>query len=166
VIDTQLHLSTVPNLAPVPAPFPIEAGRFKPRWAFWTSTYVNGSSAWVEWCRSECHGDPDRSNWFVLGVRPTARVYVVDTLQDLEYLVDRYPLRPFSYRQSIRYVDWAAAAQDFDGVQVTEEGQWQTRFSEPGLYGWDCESTAWFRWAFTKVERIKYGVLGQSAGAC
>jgi hypothetical protein len=158
MIGLQLHLSTVPNLVPVPDPFPIEAGDIKPRWAFWTSTYTDGSSGWVDWCRAEEFGDPDAANWFVLEAASSARIYTVDTLADLEQLVDRYPLHPFPYLPKTRYVDWAAMAKDWHGLRLTEEGQWATRLTEPGLYGWDCECTAWFRWSFTAITKLARSV--------
>lgn len=30
-------------------------------------------------------------------------------------------------------------------MHLTSEGQWRTRMSSPSLYGWDCESTLFFR---------------------
>ena len=32
------------------------------------------------------------------------------------------------------------ARSGIDAIFLTEEGEHATRFSEPGLYGWDCES--------------------------
>lgn len=132
--------------------FNITSGSFKPVGAFWTSTYIDNSSAWLDWC------DYEQPDWikpynFLLTVDPYAKVYVIDTLADLERLIARYPYTPLRDTFLV-YVDWAAMANDYDGIQVTESGQWATRLTTPGLYGWDCESTAWFRWVFTHVERI------------
>lgn len=130
----------------------IQSGDMKPKGAFWTSTYIDGSSAWLGWCEYE---QPD---WiydynFVLTVDPDANVYVIDTLEDLERLVGMYPYDgPIS--RYLTCIDWAEMAKDYDGVQLTEEGQWATRYTTPGLNGWDCESTAWFRWVFTHMERV------------
>ncbi len=37
-------------------------------------------------------------------------------------------------------------ARDYDGLHLTEKGQWDTHMGRTNLYGWDMESTLWFKW--------------------
>lgn len=152
MFPTQVHAGLSTELTPMA--LSIKSGSIKPLDAFWTSTWDddNGTSAWVEWCRAEEFGDIESQNLFVLEVSPDAKVYTVDSLEDLVYLLDTCGAVGTHY---MPYVNWEKVAQDYDGVQVTDRGQWATRLTTPGLYTWDCESTAWFHWVFTKVTRIK-----------
>jgi hypothetical protein len=152
MLPPQLHNTTADALI-IPDRLVIESGSMKPLGAFWTSTYNGFSSSWLEWCEIEMPEWVKPYN-FVLTVDPSAKVYVINSLEDLEQLVAMYPYGGFM-SQYLTYIDWAAMANEgWDGIQVTEAGQWATRYSNPGLNGWDCESTAWFRWVFTSVERI------------
>lgn len=125
----------------------------------WTSTYDERfGSGWVQWCLSE-EFDCDRKNptfhiW-TLEPDPEARVYTIDTYRDLDRLCRLYgrthtfgedsPFGPFHDT----YPDWSLVAESYDAVHLTDDGQWATRLSGPlNLYGWDCESTLWFRWKF------------------
>lgn len=128
----------------------------KPAGGFWTSTFTPDKSefsAWVEWCLSES------SDWitefgYVLEVLETARIYVIDNLVDLEKLLEDYEPLVWELKGMTwvdKYLNYELISKDFDGVHLTEEGQWRTRMSKPGLYGWDCESTLWFRDVFGKI---------------
>lgn len=64
---------------------------------------------------------------------------------------------------TMRWLKFSEMAKQFDGMHLTDNGQWATRlppFDSPNLYGWDCESTLWFRWAFDKVEDGGLVVVG------
>lgn len=121
-----------------------------------------------QWYGPNTHG----FNVWLLEVDQSARVYTVDTVSDLKQLHksyggvrDRGDLSYFRFLAA--WLDWHAIAQDFDGVHLTERGQALTRFSDPSLYGWDCESTAWFRWVFTDVTylgRLPFKTPGDFAG--
>lgn len=149
-MDTQVHIGGTGELSSQRTDqAEIFSGRFKPYDAFWTSTLVAGSSAWADWCREEAYQDVDAMYWHQLTPSPAARIYVIDTLADLAALVEAYPSTVCGYT----YPDWAAVSRDYDGVHLTGSGQVATRFSRPyNLYGWDCESTAWFRWVFTDAK--------------
>jgi len=56
-------------------------------------------------------------------------------------------------------MDWEEIAKHYDGVMLTEAGQVHTRYSRPlSLYGWDCESTVWFRDVFEGVKKIEINI--------
>ena len=81
-----------------------------------------------------------------------ARVLVIDTYEDLERVVERWP---DSDELRLRFPAWHQIASEFDAVHVSDEGQSRTRLTAPlNLYGWDCETTLWLRWAFRKVSAI------------
>jgi len=56
-------------------------------------------------------------------------------------------------------MDWERISKEYDAVMLTEDGQVHTRFSRPlSLYGWDCESTVWFRDVFESVKKIEINI--------
>ncbi|HEX6620421.1 MAG TPA: hypothetical protein VF024_12215 [Solirubrobacteraceae bacterium] len=137
-------------------------GWMKPRQGgLWTSTYEPGGghlSAWAQWCLSEEFGinraDPVWTDCYVL--RPMlARVVRIDSYDDLAWLVERCPGGALLPGRGREFPDWMAVARIADAVHLTEQGQWATRLSHPyNLYGWDCESTLWFRWMFDDVRAL------------
>lgn len=158
MMKPQLHVTNPNTLELIDVVVPVENRMFvKPLGGFWTSTYDGGTSAWVDWCESEDFGDVERCNWFVLKPKSEARIYEIDAVEDLKYLAVNYPdaQMPAHFNTALTALDFQRIAQEYDAIHLTERGQWATRFSNPGLYGWDCESTLWFRWCFTSVERVK-----------
>lgn len=127
----------------------------------WTSTKLpDGSSGWTAWCLGEEFAGPDFDVW-ELEPDPSARVYTIDAYADLAALAEAFPPvcdhhdRPClpGHRRFGSGVSWRRVAAEYDAVHLTDEGQWRTRMSDPhSLYGWDCESTLWFRHRFARVE--------------
>lgn len=137
----------------------------KPTGGLWTSTYRQDIvSDWVRFVVEQWTGAGDADLW-LLTPDADARVHTIHTYPDLAALADRYPPPPGDqHRQPV--VDWEAAAHDLDAVCLTEDGQWATRLTEPlNLYGWDCESTLWFRWRFCRVTCLgRARISGKPAG--
>lgn len=137
-----------------------EYPRWKPRsGGLWTSTYLGVlGSDWIRWCRSEsfyCNGNGDEGfRVWLLEPDRDARIYEIDSYADLERLVEGYPQHPEDELADLHLgvftqPAWGEVAADYDAIHLTEEGQWATRMTHPlSLYGWDCESTLWLRWAF------------------
>jgi len=126
----------------------------KPAGGLWTSTLRDdGTSAWVEWCRAERWGLTDESRLFTLEPDADVSVLVVDSETDLHALLDRFGRDDpgFLPKQQFARIDFERIATAYDAVHLTDAGQRATRFSRPGLYGWDCESTLWTRWCFDAV---------------
>ncbi len=129
--------------------------RNKPKGGVWTSTYTPDSeycSAWIQWCVWEemCKWVGGEEDCTVLTVERDARVYEIDSQGDLLKLYgrERWRRKLSSYLEE--YIpDFEALAKAIDGIHLTEKGQRETRLI-PGsnLYGWDTESTIWFRDAF------------------
>lgn len=163
-LKTQLFLSVA---TPMPELFlPITNAQFvKPRGGLWTSTYDGLTSAWVEWCVAEQYGSFDTTRWFLLTPAPAMRVLTVDSVADMTALYEQYVDRSIGL-PFLNAIDFEAMARDYDAMHVTERGQHATHLSLPrNLYGWDCESTCWFRWCFTTIEEIKNGVSSARVAA-
>lgn len=131
----------------------------KPEGGLWTSPYeAYFGSPWCQWCLTEefrVKRDHPYFHLWLLEPDPNSHIYVIDSEQDLIDLVAAYPAKPISPGYPFEYPDWLKVAEDFDGVHLTDEGQWQTRMSQPAnLYGWDCECTLWLRWKFTDVKEL------------
>lgn len=114
----------------------------KPERALWSSTLVDGTSAWEKWCEYE---EPEWVNGvphWVLVPKETTKVFTVDTIDDAWEL----PTMPIGrYKQ----VDFCQLARDgYDGLHLTENGaaelHWDTDSLGFDFNAWDCESTVWF----------------------
>lgn len=159
-MEVQLFLS---NATPMPELFvPITNRQFvKPAGGMWTSTYIaeGHTSGWINWCRDEEFGDVDILRWFLLTPSPGARVLTIDSIADMDAMYTCYSDYSLSYAY-LNMIDFEAMARDYDAMRITARGQWATRLCLPrNLYGWDCESTCWFRWSFTKIKEVSGGVL-------
>lgn len=153
--DTQLHITAATGLLQ-PVVAPVQNRQFiKPLYGLWTSTYADESSAWVDWCLAEDFGNPHACSWWVLQPDPSSRVYVIDSAADLCVLCERYPDPTMAGLGTLAFLDFERIARDYDGLHLTESGQWATRHSRPSLYGWDCECTLWFRWCFDTPARAQ-----------
>lgn len=118
----------------------------------WTSTYNNGRSEWVNWCENEDFFTTDSRDGWLLIESKNAQIYTVNNYKDLEYLYNKYGMELDS-----RYplLDFESIEKDFDAIHLTTKGEWETRFTRPyNFYGWDIESTHWFRWVFDEVKYI------------
>jgi hypothetical protein len=119
----------------------------------WTSPpHPTNESHWVDWCVSEKFGGPPFTLWDLETI-DNPNLAVVDTVADLNDLHKRFGVGD-------RYttgLDFEAMAREYDGMHLTEEGQWRTRHSQPhDLYGWDCETVLWFRWAIVSVNGPRF----------
>ena len=131
----------------------------------WTSTFLGEEqvSNWVHWCTSESFAGPDFRVW-TLDVDPAARVWEIDDGDDLDAFMREYGApSPYEVHHLGGRADGMFPYVDYEivGVHLTEEGQWRTRgmsLDRPvnawSLYGWDCESTLWLRWAFTDATSL------------
>jgi hypothetical protein len=149
----QLYVGSMPTEAQFR---PIENEWHKPRGGLWTSTYdPRLGSDWVQWCLSEEFGVPE-AGWQSWVLTPTndARVLTIDSLVDLELVCRDYLAKP-EHLGSMCPLDYERLAEEYDAVHLTEQGQWRTRLSlHHSLYGWDCESSLWLRWAFSDVQSL------------
>lgn len=132
-----------------------QVGFVKAGGGLWTSTYAKEYySDWVL-AYEDMWGIPSQGlDGWLLTPTPHARIYTVDSLADLHWLHERYEIQN-ELSSFMKRLDYEKMAVDFDGMHLTRKGQWDTRMSHPiDLYGWDCESTHWFRWCFETVEYL------------
>lgn len=148
---TQIFVNTDPpdpnKIDPVRNTDPVA----KPEGGLWTSSLRNGTSAWVDWVRRENYSPHPISEIEVWRLEPVndPNLYVIDSLEDFQLLLSKHGLNDDTLFNAI---DYEEVADDYDGIWVTKKGQAETRFSEPSLYGFDCESTIWFDWCFENIE--------------
>jgi hypothetical protein len=162
-LGEQLHIGICQALIPMVVPVRNRAF-VKPEGGLWTSTLLPKSgSDWVEWCAIEDFDAPYEKIWHVLKPLP-ARILVIDSLADLEAVLPKYSVK---LALSLRYPDFEKLATAWDAIHLTSRGQVETRLSYPdNLYGWDSESTLWFRWCFDEVRRVEpFGRPGGDAAA-
>jgi len=117
----------------------------KPLGGLWTSPmHVDGGTHWTQWCERE---DYDKNAGPLVPIVPAAdaTVFRVHSLDDLRALCARYPIEVPARMRMWPTIDWEKAAAEIDAVWLTEEGQYATRYSEPGLYGWDCATVLWLQ---------------------
>lgn len=120
----------------------------KPDGGIWACRYTPDEefvSEWQRWCKFEQFP----GNWnqgVVFNLKPNARIYTIDSYEDLERLAKKYK---YKYNLSIsgmvgicfQYLDFEALAKVYDAIELTGRGQSETRFSKPyNLYGWDVAS--------------------------
>lgn len=141
----------------------------------WTSTWRKRTrdSDWIEWCRSEEFGNVEEQSWFLLTPAKDAKLCVISSYYELAALIQRFPLMYPSLYPASRFtqeklqmaglpmdhftgIDFEGLAYEYDGLHLTEEAAGSLHLSYPlDMNSWDCESTVWFRWVFTAVERIE-----------
>jgi len=100
--------------------------RTKPEGGFWTSP-VNSKYGWSDWCKDESYSDLTES--FEVDFNGT--VFTVNSISDMKKL-------PWKKDKDMPYISFEDMT--CDAIHLTVQGERETRYSEPSLYGWDCES--------------------------
>lgn len=160
MLPTQLFVTRQGVYAPEKIK-PVRNYNVKPIGGLWTSTFdVETKNGWVEFCENEMFALPESGVWrgYILVPMKKARIYTIDNFAHLYHLIEKYPYRPYekedfsSFMKEKVFIDFEKMSKDYDAIHLTDDGQWQTRYT-PGidLYGWDFESTLWFRDCFTKI---------------
>ncbi len=138
-------------------------GLIRPEYGLWCSPVTAWSAegaptatAWTEWCatQNELTGLPSglRGRYTKLTQvepLPQAQIYLIDTMDDLNRLVEAFPLPP-AHPMHRTAPDWAAmAAFSWDAVYVSAAGLTANAeripLFEPSLARWDCPSVLWLR---------------------
>jgi len=103
------------------------------------------STAWTDWCADEMPSVAENALFVPIQPAPDARVLYVGSLADLEAVTAAYPVDQFG----MRFPDWNRLAGNWDAFYLTQTGMWETRFTRPNLYSWDCATVLWLRPAYT-----------------
>lgn len=114
----------------------------KPRvGGLWASRYQDTDtilySEWGDFAFNEMGKSYDKA--CVYKLKENARVYTIDSLEDLVNLLDKYYFPNPIHGPKKRFIDFRKVSKDYDVIELTEEGHWKTRLTSPGLYGWDVE---------------------------
>ena len=114
----------------------------KPKGGLWSSPYNKDTiSGWYQFCKDENFIKGDNSVGVIFSLKEEARIYTIDTKEDLDNLANKYPNDVLEILQEIAGLNFIAVSKDYDAIYLTDKGQWATRFSRPNtLYGWDCET--------------------------
>lgn len=104
--------------------------RNKPkRGGLWASP-INSNYGWSDWCEGEDFGDLTNNFKFDY----VGNIIKIDNELDLSLL-------PWIKLDRSVVVDFNVLSNsNVDAIWLTENGQFETRMTTPGLYGWDCES--------------------------
>lgn len=121
----------------------------KPDFGFWVAPEIEGYvSTWDKWCQDEDYCLPHRDNDKIIKmkIKPSARILIIDSYEDLEKVFHEYPLA------ECHQLDWVKISENYDAVYLTEEGQYSTRMTTPlNLYGWDLESAVIFNYDVIQI---------------
>ena len=105
----------------------------KPLGGLWASP-VGCEYGWKKWGELNHFGDFSTS--FLTHYK--GRTLTIDSYRDLEAVIWKSGGKMNLF--SARYPDYEAMfASGVDAIYLTEAGEEETRFTDPGLYGWDCE---------------------------
>lgn len=108
----------------------------KPIGGLWASP-LDSKFSWRDWCRAENFRDTGKQVKVILDI-DMGNFITIKSEADLSQL-PWYHLAGLNLMEAIDFEK--LAADGIDGIYLTEQGQWATRFSFPRtLYGWDCES--------------------------
>ncbi|WAT23512.1 hypothetical protein O0R52_22280 (plasmid) [Bacillus halotolerans] len=154
-LSTQLFCGKEPQKSLI-QPIENQIEIVKARGGIWTSTYNKElGSDWVR-VYDEIFGIPERGlDGWLLTPSSKARVYIVDSYNDLKRMFNSYERKLDDIPDVIKMLDFEKMSRDFDAIHLTVQGKEETRHSYPfNLYTWDCECTHWFRWCFDEVESI------------
>ena len=87
---------------------------------------------WKEWCKSEDFRIESLEESFK--IKFIGNLFVIDQVEDLISLLRE------EARHRLGYPNFETIlSSGIDAIYLTERGQEETRFSDPSLYGWDCE---------------------------
>lgn len=110
----------------------------KPKGGTWTSP-LDATFGWKEWCTIENFRDCDIDNSFKLKFYDSAKIIIIDSLQDL------LAMPMVESDMLMKFIDYELLAKNYDGIYLTGRGQIETHFSIPiSLYGYDCETVLIF----------------------
>lgn len=129
----------------------------KPIGGLWACKYnENGEfkSEWHRWCYNE---EPEwvRNYGVVFELKENARIYIIDTEDDLNELLQKYKTYALGEIR-LATLDFEKIKDDYDCIYLTNNGVHATAFSNslPNLYGWDVESLLILK--FDCISKCKY----------
>lgn len=108
----------------------------KPIGGLW-SCPVNSDWGWKDWCEYNGFKEERLSNWFKFKLDENSNVFVIDNPEDLNEMNE---MANYVTLYGDVFPDFEKLSGSFDGILLTDIGESCTRFTHPGLRGWDVES--------------------------
>ena len=114
----------------------------KPKGGLWSSPYNKDTiSGWYQFCKEQNFVKADNTVGVIFTLKEEARVYTIDSKEDLDNLVNKYPNDVLEILKERAGLNFIAVSKDYDAIYLTDKCKWATIFSRPNtLYGWDCET--------------------------
>ena len=135
----------------------------KPIGALWTSTFTPQNeycSDWIKWCvdnMKEWLPTSEDKCW-VLIPEDECKIVVINSMQDYLAVLNKYSIMTSIGRYMI---DYEKLSKDYDAIHLTVKAVRDLSFIDSkkypdieDFYGWDVESTAWFRLCFKKIRKL------------
>jgi hypothetical protein len=116
-------------------------GLNKPEGGLWSCPYTPNNkyiSDWHEFCMEQFR-DGLKEKAAIFDFKSNTRIYTVNSLRDLNELYISYEHNVGEYAL-FNTLNYEELSKYFDIIYLTPKGQSETRFTTPGLYGWDIES--------------------------
>jgi hypothetical protein len=106
---------------------------------------------WTAWCRSEDYGLDRCTDFVEIAPEPGFQGLIIDGQTDLDAIHQEYGIQN-KLVAHWAVLDWERMAGDgVDGLFLTHRGQYETRFSDLSIYGWDTACVLWIRPAYRVV---------------
>ena len=106
----------------------------KPKGGMWASP-VGAEWGWRQWCEAEDFSTGDLAKSFRF--RCVGNILTIDSVADMK-LMPSQVAKEFTSVMLYSPDFERMLREGVDAIHLTEAGQNATRFSHPGLYGWDC----------------------------
>lgn len=110
----------------------------KPHGGLWSSP-VNSEWGWKDWSESVGYRVKSLSLWFKFKLNSNSNIFIIDELSDLIDLMKKYK-RIDQCLYLGDFLNFEELSKNADEILLTDNGERKTRFSNPRLYLWDCES--------------------------
>ena len=167
-IPPQLHVGRIKPTKEFIRPIMNQETGKKPWGGLWTSTFLGeeAGSGWVQNCLKNEIFIPEGGMWssWLLTPSKQAKIFIIDGPEDADTLYEKYGYYPFGepviplLGEGMKGINFEKMKEEWDAVHLTFKGFGTTRcrfdnFSHE-LYGWDSESTVWFRFLFEEVKEL------------
>ena len=129
---------------------------WKPTGGLWTSTLDEAGGQWLRWLIGEGY-ELENEKWggrlWLLQPRD-ANIFTIWSPKELHELYKQFPAEqiPRGALGDLRFIDWPAVAENYDGVYTPNPWTWRFGHEDHDaamfFYSLDAECTCWFNWCF------------------
>lgn len=116
----------------------------KPIGCLWASP-IDCNYGWVNFYDNELRDndvfDEKMKYCIEFTLKNETRIYIIDSFKDYTKLYENYGRSISTYLNTL---DFEKVSKEYDAILLTDNGQYETRFSNPSLYGWDVATLLLF----------------------